>query len=788
MVSPLNKKLFRDLWHIKGQAAAISIVIALGVMMVVMMTGLVETLEQTRNAYYERYRLADIFAPAVRAPNLILNQIGDIEGVQAVEGRVTGSALIDLDGVDLPLRAIAISLPDYDVPRLNNVYLNDGRLINARQPDEILLLDSFAKARGLKPGDTLTTTMNGGRRDFKIVGLAQSPEYLYTTAPGEFVPDDGRFAVIWMSQSALSAIYDMKGAFNEALVGLTRGANEAEVLDAIDRLLDNYGGQGAYGLEDQFSNRFVTEEISGLKASAVGVPPVFLAVAAFLLNIVITRLVQAEREQIGLLKAFGYFDWEVAFHYFKLVLVIAVSGAVLGSLLGIASGSAMAKYYQVYYKFPFIVFQLSPASLVTGFAVSVIAASAGGMFVLRRVFALTPAVAMRPPAPADFSRASNFGPFLRRVLDQPSRMVLRRVMRQPGRIFGAMIGIAAGMALSVSMIAVMEAFDDALDVSFSVIDRSDATVTFVTPVSTKALIELEQIKGVEVVEPVRAVSVVFHNGVVSHRGGITALTADPSLNRALDDKNQPINLPSQGVVLSVGLADKLGVKPGDVLSVEVREGRRPVLDIPVSGIAETLMGSPAYMRIDALDRALNEPGRVSGAYLLIDAAETAHIADTLKAMPIVAAVSLKKNSREAFEKLMDEGAGATRYVMAVIAFIITFGIVYNTTRIAYAESARDLASLRVIGFTKGEAAFVLLGEIGIVTLLAMPVGAAIGYYLSYVISEGFSTDLYQVPVAYSPTAIGAGAIAVILAALGSGWLVKRDVDRLELVSALKTRE
>ncbi|MCB1516986.1 MAG: ABC transporter permease, partial [Hyphomicrobiaceae bacterium] len=303
-MTPLNKKLFRDLWHIKGQAAAISIVIALGVMMVVMMTGLVETLEQTRDTYYERYRLADIFAPAVRAPNLLIKQIGDVDGVQAAEGRVTGSALIDLDGVDLPLRAIAISLPDYETPRLNNIYLSDGRLINARQPEEIILLNSFAKARGLKPGDTLTTTMNGGRRDFKIVGLAQSPEYLYTTAPGEFVPDDGRFAVIWMSQSALSAIYDMKGAFNEALVSLNRGANEAEVLDAIDRLLDNYGGQGAYGLEDQFSNRFVTEEISGLKASAVGVPPVFLAVAAFLLNIVITRLVQAEREQIGLLKAF----------------------------------------------------------------------------------------------------------------------------------------------------------------------------------------------------------------------------------------------------------------------------------------------------------------------------------------------------------------------------------------------------------------------------------------------------------------------------------------------------
>lgn len=788
MVTPLNKKLFRDLWRIKGQATAISVVIALGVMMVVMMTGLVETLEETRSAYYQRYRLADVFAPTIRAPGLILDQIANIEGVQAVQGRVTGSALIDLDGVELPLRAIALSLPDYEEPRLNALYLTAGRMLDARKPDEIILLKSFAIARGLNPGDSLTTTMNGGRREFTIVGIAQSPEFLYTTAPGEFIPDDGRFAVIWMSQSAISAIYDMSGAFNEALIALARDANQSEVRDAIDRLLDDFGGQGAYGLEDQFSNRFVAEEISGLRASAIGVPPVFLAVAAFLLNIVIARLVRSEREQIGLLKAFGYYDWEVALHYFKLIMVIAVSGAILGSLLGIASGSSLASYYQVYYKFPFIVFQLDPGSFVIGFAVSVLAASAGGIFVLRGVFSLTPAVAMRPPAPPDFSRSASFGPTMRRLLDQPIRMVLRRMMRQPGRVMGAVIGIAAGMALAVGMSAVMEAFDDALDISFSIIDRSDATVSFVTPVSARALFELDQIEGVHSVEPLRAVAVVFRNRLITHRGSITGLADQPRLNRALDANEQPILLPSRGIVLSKGLADKLQITPGETLGVEVREGRRPVLDIPVVAIAQTLMGSPAYMHINALNRTLNEQQRISGAFLQIDAAFTSEISEKLKARPIVAGVSLKRDSREAFEKLMNEGAGATRYVMAAIAAIITFGIVYNTARIAFAESARDLASLRVIGFTKGEAAFVLLGEIGAVTLIALPLGAALGYYLSYLISEGFSTDIYQVPVSYSPSAIGAGAIAVLVAVVLSGWLVKRDVDKLELVSALKTRE
>jgi len=787
-VSPLNKKLLRDLWRIKGQALAIGVVIALGVMLLVMMSGLVTTLDETRKAYYERYRLADIFAPAVRAPKNLADQLAQIPGVQAVEGRVTGGALIELPGVDLPLRAQVISLPDFGQPRLNALYLTSGRLVNSDQSDEILLLEGFAKARQLAPGDRLTATMNGTKRSFLIVGVVQSPEYLYAAVPGEMVPDDRRFAVIWMSESALGAALDMQGAFNEALLDMGRGANLDVILAAVDRILEPYGGLGAYGLEDQMSNRFVVQEISGLEASAVAVPPVFLAIAAFLLYIVVMRLVQAQREQIGLLKAFGYYDLEVALHYFKLVLVISVGGAVLGSVLGIASGQSMAVFYQNYFKFPFIVFRLDPASFVAGFAVSVLAASAGGLLVLRSVFSLAPAVAMRPPAPADFSQMGRFGPITRAILDQPSRMVLRRVMRQPVRMGGAMIGIATGMALSVAMIGMLIAFNVTIDLTFSVVDRSDTALSFVAPLSSNSIFELQRIDGVQMVEPVRIVPVLLRKGLNSYRGAITGLVAAPRLKRALDLNQAPIRLPERGIVLAKPLAEILGVVPGDTIIAEVREGRRPVLDIEVAAIAQTLLGAPAYMEIGALNRALGEQNRVSGAYLRVDGERQKQISNYLKNMPAVAGVTMKASSREALEKMMDEGSGAIRYVMAAIAAIITFGIVYNTTRIAFAESARDLASLRVIGFTRGEAAFVLLGEIGLITLAALPVGAVMGYYLSFVISDAFSTEIYQLPNVFAPEGYGAAALAVLLASLVSGWFVKRDVDRLELVSALKTKE
>ncbi|WP_417269707.1 ABC transporter permease [Celeribacter sp.] len=788
MVSPLDHKLLRDLWRMKGQALAIGVVIAVGVGMLVMMTGLVTSLNETRAAYYERYRLADIFAPVTRAPDHIAERLADITGVSAVEPRVTGGALIDLPDRNLPVQAQAVSLPDLRSPRLNDVYLTDGRMIDSDHSDEILLLHSFAKAHGLRPGDQLHATMNGARRSFNIVGLAQSPEYLYVTAPGELIADDARFGVIWMSRSALSATYDMQGAFNEALLSLSRGANERAALDAADRILAPYGGTGAYPLANQTSNMIVSEEISGLEATSAGVPPIFLGVAAFLLYIVINRMVQSEREEIGLMKAFGYTNTEVGAHYFKLVMAIAIGGALAGCLMGIAGGRALIQVYITYFKFPFLVFQLDPASFVIGVSVSIAAASVGGLLVLRSVFALTPATAMRAPAPADYSRTGRLGHALNRWLDQPSRMVLRRITRQPARMAGAMIGIACGMALTVSMITIYAGFDRTLDLTFNVMDRSDVAVSFTHAVSETTIFELTRMSGVTYVEPVRYVPAVLRNGRLTHRGVITGLDKDARLARALDANLDTIPLPHNGIVLSTALADILNIRAGDMLTVEVREGRQPVLQLPVAGVAESLLGAPAYMERDALNRALREPDRVSGAYLTIDTAQAQPLYDALQDMPTVAGVSVKSQTEEAFHTMMDTGTGAMRYVMGAIAFIITFGIVYNAARIAYAERARDLASLRVIGFTKSEAAFVLLGELAIVTLVALPVGALMGYYLSFGIAAGFSSELYQIPAMFDAESYGFAAVVVIGAAVASGWLVKRDIDRADLISALKTRE
>ena len=784
----LDHKLMRDLWRIRGQAGAIALVVAVGVSLLVMMSGMLQSLRETRLQYYESYRLADIFAPATRAPSLIVDRVAGIEGVAAVEGRIRGGALLDMPGQALPVRAAALSLPRSMTPRLNALYLKEGRLLSLGHMDEVVVLESFARAHDLTLGDRLTATMQGSRRSFTIVGLAASPEFLFTTAPGEFVPDDARFAVLWMHEEALAAAFDVEGAVNEILIALDRGANPQDILTRVDHLLDRYGGQGAYERKDSVSDRFISEEIAGLAATSVVVPPIFLGVAAFLLYIVIARLVQAEREQIGLIKAFGYTDFEVSLHYFKMVLIIAVVGAAMGCALGLWGGRLMAGVYQSVYHFPFLVFRVEPSSFMTGILTSILAASAGGVLVLRRVFQLTPAVAMRPPAPMDFSRTGALNNRLRRWLDQPTRMVLRRILRNPGRIGGAVLGIAVGMGLSSAQLSIMTGFDDTLDLTFGVIDRSDVAVSFFEPMPAETVHAMAHLPGVLEVEPVRGVGAVLRNGRESYRGSVTGLTDGARLNRAVRKDLSDIAMPSQGIVLARALADTLNIRPGDTLRVEVLDGRRPVVDVQVAEVAETLLGAPAFMRFEQLNRVLGEEGRVSAVYLRVDAIHLDALYAALKRMPTVAGVTQREDARAAMQKLMDTGAGAMRYVMAAIAGIITFGIVYNAARIAFGEQSRDLASLRVMGFTRGETAYVLLGELVVVVLLAVPLGVAIGYYLSFLIAAGFSTDLYQIPTGFRPEAFGSAGVAVILATIVSGALVRRDIDKVDLVETLKTRE
>jgi putative ABC transport system permease protein len=788
VIRPLDRKLLRDIWHLKGQAFAISLVIGAGVAMFIMYLSTFESLRLTQQAYYDRYRFAHVFASLTRAPLHLRERIAEIPGVARAATRVVVDVTLDVPELSEPAsgRLIGIPIPAQQI--LNDVFLRRGRFPSPGRPDEVLVSEAFAISRELDPGDRLGAIINGRRRDLEIVGIALSPEYIYSIRPGELIPDDARFGVFWMDGRSLAAAFDMEGGFNNLALTLLPGASEDDVIARVDRLLERYGGFGAVPRELQTSHWYLDNELKQLQNVGLVLPIVFLAVAAFLLNVVLTRIVSVQREQIAALKALGYTNRELIWHYTKLSLLIGATGALIGTIVGSWLGSEMIGLYNDYFRFPTLLYGLPPGVVAVGVIVSFLAATLGALNAVRRAAALPPAEAMRPEPPARYGRTWLERIGLERFLSAPIRMILRNIGRHPVRAATSIVGIAAAVAMLVLGTFFLDSIDVLIDLQFNVLQRQDATVTFVEPVSGRAFYEVGRLPGVVHAEPMRAVPARVRAGQRSRILSINGLIADGVLNRVVDVKTGPLRLPDAGLVLSSKLAEVLDAGVGDRVTIEVLDGQRPTRVVPVSATVEEYLGTAAYMNIDALRELVREGDTLSGAFLQVDSAHEGELYERLKAIPAVAGVSLKGTVIESFEKTLEE----TMYVMIffnlLFSGVIAFGVVYNAARVSLSERSRELASLRVLGFTRGEISFILLGELATVTLLAIPLGLLLGYLFAGALVTAFSTELYRFPLVVSTRTFAYAATAVSIAAALSGLAVRRRLDHLDLVAVLKTRE
>ena len=784
----LNRKLLRNLWQTKGQAIAIILVIAAGVSMFVMYFSTFESLRITRSAYYERYRFADVFVSLKRAPIRLRERIARIPGVAQAETRVVVDVTLDVEGLSEPAKGRLISIPDRQVATLNDVFLRRGRYIEPGRQDEVLVSEAFALAHGLQPGGTVAALINGRYRRLEIVGIALSPEYVYSIRPGEMIPDDKRFGILWMGGRALAAAFDMEGGFNDVALKLMAEASQPEVIARLDRLLEPYGGLGAIPRSLQFSHWFLSSELLQLQTIGTIIPCIFLAVSAFLLHVSLSRVITVQREQIAALKALGYSNLEIGNHYLRWSLVIVICGIVLGTACGAWFGSGLTSIYNEYYHFPVLQYRLSPAVIAWAVMASLGTGVLGALFAVKRAVRLPPAEAMRPEAPAAYRESWVERMGLKRFFSQPARMILRNLQRRPVRAALSVTGIAFGAAVMVFGTFFFDAINVLMEVQFNVVQRQDVTVNFTEPASARAFYEIERLPGVVYAEPLRSVPARLRFGHRSRQIGITGLPAGAQLQRVIDASHQPVDLPPGGLVLSAKLAKILDVRRGDTLTVEVLEGARPVRRAVIADIVEEYMGTAAYMEIEALHRMMREGGSLSGALLQIDVAHLDALYRRLKAIPAVAAVNLKWAAVESFQKMMEETVYVMIFFNVLFSGIIAFGVVYNTARITLSERNRELATLRVIGFTRPEISFILLGELAVLVLIAVPLGLGLGYGLAALTVAAFDTELYRIPLVVTPQTLAVAAITVLTAAAISGLIVRRRLDRLDLVAVLKTKE
>lgn len=787
-MSALARKALRDLGRLRSQAIAIALVVASGVATLVMSQSTYRSLELTRARFYADYAFADMWAAVKRAPETLAVRLAAIDGVQTVETRLVAPATLRVPGFADPVRALVQSLPVTGAPVLDRLYLRRGRLPTPGARDEAVLSDAFADAHHYRPGDRIQAIVHGRSQWFRVVGVASSPEYVYQIRPGASFPDFKRFAILWTSRRGLEAALDMDGAFNTVALRLRPGVPAAAVAQRVDALLARYGGVGAYTRSEQLSHRYLESELHQLAVMALLFPAIFLGVSAFLLNVVLTRLVGTQRGQVAVLKAVGYTDFDVAGHYLGIVALIAAVGALLGVAGGAWLGQWMAGVYRDFFRFPFLDYRVGADVIATGLGVSLGATLLGTLQAVIGAMRLPPAEAMRPPAPERYRALLVERLGLQRWFAPPTRMILRQLERHPLKALLTVAGLALGCAIMMVGRFQNDAIEYLTQVEFYVGQHYDIAVDFTEPTARAALFELEALPGVTAVEPYRAVGVRLRHGTQNYRTAIEGLPTDGGLRTPMDVALRPVALPPDGLLLDAYLAHMLGVRVGDDIDVDVLEGRRRALRLRVAGTVDEYLGARAYMRLDALDRALGEGALVSGAWLGAEPARQGAVMDALEQRPRVAGMDARMASLRSFLDTMAESILVFTLVTLLLGGLINFGVVYNTARIALSERSRELATMRVLGFTEREVGAVLLGELGLLVVAAVPFGFAAGGLLCWGMAMAMRSDLMRIPVHFTSGTYAIAALATFSAAALSAAAVYRRIARLDLLAVLKAQE
>lgn len=785
-MSGLDVKLLRDLRKLKSQAVAVALVMACGLAMMIMTRSLILSLESTRDAYYEERRFAEVFARLKRAPNAVRAELAAIPGVAVVQTGIAIQVTLDVPGLAEPAVGLINSLPERGEPVLNRLHVRAGRLPEGRTSvGELAVGEAFAEAHGLKPGATIAAVLNGAKETFRLSGVVLSPEFVFEAPPNSALPDNKTYGVFWMPYKELATAFQMYGAFNAVAVTLAPGASESAVIAAMDRVLAPYGSRGAYGRQNHPSHRRVDDEIRVLQGLSVAFPLVFLSVAAFMTNSVMSRQIALQREQIAMLKACGFGNRAVGLHYFKFSLAIVAVGVAAGAAGGIFLGHRLVGMYHLFFRFPSLEFQLDTRVLVAATAVSAAAAFAGVAGAVRRAVRLPPAEAMRPEAPASFtpSLAERLG--VARWMSPSLRMALRNIQRRPVRS-----GLTClALALATGILIVPNSFRDGvgyvIDFQWDIVQRQTVTLSLVEPGPARALADFRHMPGAVWAEPFRYVPVELRAGPLMRRLAIQGLPQRGTLSRVIDGKPAQIPLPERGIVMSAKLADVLRVKPGETVTVRVLEGREREIAVPVVGLAEDFAGTAAYMELHALNRLMLEGDVISGAHVVVDKARWGDFLAAVKETPRLAGCIIKDSLRDGFRRTTAESIGLLQKIYMFFATVVAFGIIYNSARISLSERSRELATLRVLGFSRREVGAVLVGELVILTVAALPLGLVLGSGLAKGILTTVNTETVRLPLVLTAANYAFAVLVVAVASAVSVILAARKIAEIDLVSALK---
>ena len=789
----LDRKLLRELYQAKGLLLAITSIIAVGISCYVAMQSAYHNLSRAKTQYYRQCRMADFWIDVKKVPVAELQAVASLPGVTEIQSRIQFFATVDLQQVSQPLNGLVISLPDRPGHPLCDIVPRRGGYFTDRRANEVIVNDAFARQHRIYPGQWIHVLLNDRRQELFVVGTAISSEFTYLLGPGAITPDPESFGVFYVKRTFAEDVYDFQGAANQIVGRLAPEKRDRpdDVLRRAETLLEPYGVATTTPLKLQASNHFLSGEIEGLGAFASVVPTIFLAVAALVLNVLINRLARQQRTVVGTLKALGYSDPQVFFHFLKYGLSVGIAGGLAGSILGYLFASGMTIMYRQFFEFPQLDSGFYWYTHAVGLSVSLICAIVGTFHGARTMLRLRPAEAMRPEPPRRGRRIllERITPLWNR-LDAAWRMALRSVFRQRFRTAAAVFAAAMGSGLLVTGFMMLQAMDFLVEFQFFKVARSDIDLVFKQERGEDALDEVRQLVGVDYVEPTLHVPCTFLHGPYRRKGGIYGLKPDAQLTVPIDVHGHRVTLPEHGLLLSRQMAKTLHVGPGQSVEiVPVRGERRPIA-MPVVGVVDGYMGLTVYARIDYLSQAVGEEFAVNGVQLLTDnvPGHRAMLHHQLKRLPGVQSITARQDMVDNLMETIIQSQSATISVIVGFAGVVFFGSVVNASLVSLAERRREVATFRGLGYDTVRVGNLFLRETMITTLVGAVLGMPFGYGLTVLTAMAYNTDLIQLPVVTAPWIwLTTAALAVVFALIAHA-VVQWRIATMNFVEALKVQE
>jgi putative ABC transport system permease protein len=789
----LDKKLSRDIWQNKYLILAVSAIIAVGIGCFVGMMSAARNLESARTNYYSTSRLADFWIDLKKAPVEEVRRLTKVAGVSETRERIQFQVVLDLPDAVKPVSARLLSMPDKKSTTINNIIIRKGTYFTSNRTNEVIVSEKFAKARKVEPGHTITAVLNNQKKDLIVTGIAISAEFVYMASPGSMIDEPGSYGLLFIKRSFAEDMFGFNGACN-SVVGLLAPevrCHPKEIVEELSGKLSPFGVFTGLSRSEQFSPMVLDGEMKQLVNLAYIFPMFFLIVAALLLNVLMTRLAEQQRTVIGTLKAIGYDNKVLMYHFMKFAVMTGVIGGTLGSLLGYWLGDLTTKMYVDYFTFPQLTSKFYPGLILTAILISVFFSILGTINGVRRIMQLEPAEAMRPAAPP-FGGAillENIRWFWK-SLDAGWQMILRGLFRSKGRTIIAIISAAMGSSIVVLAFGFVDSMDEMVHLQFDKVLRSDYHLTFSRELNLSAIDEIHRLPGVIHAEPVLNVGCIFKVRNHSKRGGIMGITGNGELTSPLTAEGKAIALPSSGLLMTNRLMERLELRAGDYVEVIPVKGERKIVKLPVVEGINSMIGLAVYADYHWLNRILGQQNVINEVRVLVshDSDEEKRFLKKIKAMPNLETLTDLGEQKSALNKQLNGAMRASAVIMIVFAAVIFLGAILNGTLIALSERRREMATFRTMGYFDREVGRLFFRENLLNNLIGSFIGLPLGYLMLVASMKGFVSDAYSFPAALAPQSYVYTMVLAVLFVVMSQVVVMKNIQKQNWVEALSLKE